>query len=84
MTVALSGWWIFGWALGAIVVVIAAALLLAIIALGRRIVRQADQTTEALAGARENTAGLWDVTETNLSLIRINRGLSRAREELTS
>jgi hypothetical protein len=77
---ALSSWWIVGWAIGAAVVVVAALLLLAIIGLGRRIVRQADEITAALDGVQENTSPLFDVTKTNLALDRITRGLARARE----
>jgi hypothetical protein len=79
VALALSDWWIVGWAIGAAVVVVAAVLLLTIVALGRRIVRQADEITTALDGARENTTPLFDVTRTNLAIDRITRGLARAR-----
>jgi hypothetical protein len=81
--IALSVWWTVGWIVAAAVVVIAAVLLLAIIGLGRRIVRQADEITEALDGARENTLPLWEVKRTNLAINRINKGLTAAREALT-
>ena len=71
-----------GWILGAAVVVIAAALLLAIIGLGRRIVRQAGEIVEALDGAREHTTPLFDVTRTNLAVDRITRNLRTVREGL--
>ena len=79
MPVALSEWWVVGWVIGVVVVLIAALLLLTIIGLGRRIVRQADDITAALDGARENTGALYDVTKTNLALDQITRGLARAR-----
>jgi hypothetical protein len=79
MALALSGWWVVGWAIGAAVVLVAALLLLAIIGLGRRIVGQADDITKALDGARENTSPLFDVSHTNLAVDRITRGLARAR-----
>ena len=79
MTVAVSSGWIIGWAVGALVVVIAAALLLVIIALGRRIARQADEITAALDGARENTSPLFEVKRTNLAADRIARGLRTVR-----
>ena len=82
MLIALSGWWIFGWIVGGVVVLLAAGLLLAIIALGRRIVRQAEDITAALDGARENSDGLWEVKRTNLAIDRITRGLAAAREAL--
>lgn len=80
MTLALSVWWVVGWAVGVVVILIAAALLLAIIGLGRRIVRQADDITVALDGARENTMPLFDVTRTNLAVDQITRGLRTVRE----
>ncbi len=79
MTLALSTGWYVGWAIGVVVVAIAALLLIAIIGLGRRIVAQADDITEALDGARDHTAPLFDVTRTNLALDQITRGLGRLR-----
>ena len=84
MVAALSGWWIFGWIVALVVVALAAVLLLAIIAIGRRIVRQADQITEALDGARGNTDPLWEVKAMNSAIDRITRGLAAAREAVTS
>jgi hypothetical protein len=83
MRLALSGWWIFGWVVGAVVVVIAATLLLVIIALATRIARQADEITAAIDGARANTEPLYEVKRTNLALDRITRGLRAAREALS-
>jgi hypothetical protein len=80
VTLALSVWWVVGWAVGVVVILIAAALLLAIIGLGRRIVRQAGDITAALDGARENTTPLFDVTRTNLAVDQITRGLRTVRE----
>jgi hypothetical protein len=77
---ALSQWWYVGWAVGVVVVLIAALLLVTIILLGRRIVRQADEITAALDGARENTAPLFDLTRTNLAIDQITRGLRKVRE----
>ena len=79
MVVAVAAGWIIGWAIGLIVVLLAATLLLAIISFGRRIVQQADDITSALDGARRNTEPLFDVTRTNLALDRITRGLRRVR-----
>jgi hypothetical protein len=72
------GWWI-GWGVALVVVLIAATLLLMIIALGRRIARQADEITAAIDGARENTMPLFDVTRTNSAIDRITRGLRAVR-----
>ncbi len=79
MPVAIETGWIVGWAVGAVVVVIAAVLLLAIIGLGRRIVRQAENITGALDGAREHTTPMFDLARTNLAIVRIVRSLARAR-----
>ena len=84
MTVAALGiGWYIGWAIGLVVVLIAAVLLLTIIALGRRIVRQAEEITVALDGARNNTDPLWEVRGTNHAVDRITRGLTEAREMLS-
>ena len=72
------GWWI-GWAVALVVILIAATLLLTIIALGRRIVRQAGEITAAIDGGRENTTPLFDVTRTNSAIDRITRGLRAVR-----
>jgi hypothetical protein len=79
VTIALTTWWYVGWAIALVVVLIAAVLLVAIIGLGRRIVRQADDVTAALDGTREHTTPLFDVTRTNLAIDRITRGLRRVR-----
>jgi hypothetical protein len=74
------GWWV-GWTVGTVVVVIASLLLLAIIGLGRRIVRQAQDITRALDSTRKNTIPMFDLSRTNLALDRTVRSLGRAREE---
>ena len=83
MLVALSTWWYVGWVIAGAVVAIAAVLLLAIIAVGNRIVGQADEITDALDGARAHTDPLWDVKRVNINIDRINRGLAAARKALT-
>jgi len=80
---ALAPGWYVGWAIGLVVVLLAAGLLLTIIALGRRITSQAVGITRALDGARANTDALWDVRRTNHAADRITRGLAAAREMLT-
>ena len=79
MVEAVATGWIIGWIVGAAVVVVAALLLLAIIGLGRRIVRQAEEITTALDGARANTLPLFEVKRTNLAIDRITRGLRAVR-----
>ncbi|MDQ4131267.1 MAG: hypothetical protein M3133_09840 [Actinomycetota bacterium] len=79
MALGLSVWWMFGWAIGALVVVVAASLILLIIALARKIISQAEEITTAIDGARVNTNALFDLTKTNLALEQITRGLNNAR-----
>jgi hypothetical protein len=79
---ALSAWWLIGWMIGVVVVVIAATVLLTIIGLGRRIVRQADEITASLDATRSNTDPLWNVKQINLNIDRINKGLAAARRAL--
>lgn len=62
-------------------VLIAAGLLLTIIALARRIAGQAREIEDAIDGARENTAPLFDVTTINLSLDQVARRLQATRED---
>ena len=71
-------WWILGWSVGTAVVLVAAALLLAIIGLARRIVRQAGEIVSALDGARVNTEPLFDLANVNYSLEQITRKLHEA------
>ena len=81
---ALAWGWYVGWAVGLVVVLLAAGLLLTIIALGRRISQQATDITRALDGTRANTDPLWDVRATNQTVDRITRRLAEARKMLTS
>lgn len=74
--------WLVGWGLGGLVVAIAASLLLAIIGLGRRIVRQAGEIESALDGARENTTALFAVSETNATIERTTAHLRTIRERM--
>lgn len=74
-----SGWWIVGWGVGFGGAVVAALLLVSIIALGRRIVSQAEDIRDAIESAHGNTTGMFDVTRTNLALDRITRALRMVR-----
>lgn len=80
LAVSTTSWWIVGSVIASAVVLVAAVLLFTIIALGRRIAREAGAIIEALDGARENTNALFDVTKTNLAIDRITRDLRIVRE----
>jgi hypothetical protein len=72
-----TGWWILGYAVAGVVVLIAASLLIAINLLARRIVTQAAEVTRALDGAMRNTEPLFDVAMMNHALESVTRGLKR-------
>jgi hypothetical protein len=72
--------WVIGFAIGAIVVVIVVVLLLVLITLARRIAGRAEAILVALQAARDNTAGLGELTKTNRAVARINAGATTARE----
>jgi len=74
--------WKAGWAAGGAVVVIAASLLLTIIALARRITRQAGDVTRALDAARENTSALFALADVNRSVEQATVDLRAVREGL--
>jgi hypothetical protein len=76
-----SASWRLGWVAGVAVVAIAAGLLLTIIALARRIVRQAGEIEQAIDGAREHTAPLFELARTNLALDQVVADLRRGRRE---
>ncbi len=82
VAVSTTGWWVIGYVIAGAIVLVAAALLLVVIALGRRIVRQAGEVVAALDGARANTTPLFDVAKTNLALDRITDRLAAVRREL--
>lgn len=74
--------WVVGWGIGTLVVLIAASLLVAIIALCRRIVGQAEDITRSLDASREQTAALFAVTRTNAAVGSITADLRAVREGL--
>jgi hypothetical protein len=71
--------WRIGWTAGGAVVVIAAALILTLIALGRRITRQARAVDSQLQQVRDNTAVLFDLPKTNRAIESITEGLAELR-----
>lgn len=76
----ISAWWIAGWAVGFGGAVVAALLLVSIIRLGRKIVRQAEDSATAIDHAHANTSAMFELGRTNLALDRIARA-HRARTE---
>jgi hypothetical protein len=76
-----TAWWILGYGVGAVVVLIAASLLIVINLTARRIVTQTAEITRALDGAMRNTDPLFDVGLLNHSLESITRGLKKLAGE---
>lgn len=81
MFLALSGWWTIGWAVGAVVVLVVALLILGITALARSITAEANELTGALNGIGTKTTALHDLGRTHVTLRKITNGLRRARGE---
>ncbi len=77
--VGIAAGWPIGWAIGAVVVLLAAVLLIVAILQARQIARTADDITDALDGARQHTASMFDLARTNLAVDQIARGLRRVR-----
>jgi hypothetical protein len=78
---ALSTWWTVGWAVGAVVVLLVAVLILAITALARKIDGEAQQLVGDLDSIARKTRPLHDVGRTNIAVQTITRGLRVARGE---
>ncbi len=80
MTVALSMWWTVGWAVGAVVVLLVAILLLAITGLARKIDGVAQNLVVDLdsiatkTGPLQNVAGTVNAVQTITRCLRIARG----------
>jgi hypothetical protein len=66
-----SAQWLLGISLGAVVVLVAAAIVIAIVLLARRIARQARTAEEAVEVLRQQTAGLPGIGRINDSGVRI-------------
>jgi hypothetical protein len=73
--------WLLGWALGGIVVLVAAGLLLELIRQGRRITRQARDIEAALLAAQRQTDVVFELMRTNGTLQRMRRALRGEPEE---
>ncbi len=79
MTPGSARWWTAGLVGSLLVVAVVAVLLEQITGLARRVTRQAEDIVVALDGAREHTAPLFDVADTNVAVERITRDLRRVR-----
>jgi uncharacterized membrane protein len=71
MVIASSGEWVLGIALGAVVILVAAAIVITIVLLAIRISRQAKAAEEAVGVLREQTAQLNGIARINDSGVRI-------------
>lgn len=74
--------WVLGFAIGGVVVVAVVVLLLLMIRGARRVLAKAEAILSALHAARDNTAGLWELPDTNQTLERIVGAASAARGAL--
>jgi Sec-independent protein translocase protein TatA len=78
----MSDGWYIGWGVGLLFVVIVVVLLLLMIRGASRAGDKAVSIVEAFNGARDNTAGLWNVDTTNRTIVNITESARAAREHL--
>lgn len=79
MSLALSTWWMVGWVVGAVVILLVAILLLTITALARRIGGVATDLVTDLDSIAGKTGPLQNVAATNTAVRTITRCLQIAR-----
>jgi hypothetical protein len=79
MSIALSMWWTVGWVVGAVVILLVAALILTITALARKTDGVAQNLVSDLDSIAHKTRPLQDVGATNIAVRTITRCLRIAR-----
>lgn len=79
LTTALSSWWAVGWAVGAVVILLVAVLVLAITFLARKIDGESLVLTTDLSSIARKTQPLHEVGRTMVAVKAITRGLCIAR-----
>jgi hypothetical protein len=79
MSIALSSWWMVGWVVGAVVVLLVAILLITITALARKVDGTAQQLVGDLDSIAQKTRPLQAVGATNVAVQTITRCLRIAR-----
>jgi hypothetical protein len=81
MTAAVSQWWMVGWVVGAVVILLVAVLILTITALARKVDGTAQELVSDLGSIASTTRPLQDVGATNVAVRTITRCLRQARGE---
>jgi hypothetical protein len=81
VVIALSSWWMVGWAVSAVVVLLVAVLILSITFLARKIDGESLVLTKDLDSIARKTQPLQAVGRTNVAVRAITRGLTIARGE---
>ncbi len=76
--------WVVGWSIGAVVVALVVLLLGLMILGASRAAAKAEDILAALEQARDNTAGIWQLAETNRVAMRITDAATATREALTA
>jgi ATP/ADP translocase len=76
--------WVVGWLIGAVVVALVVLLLGLMIRGAARAAGKAEDILAALEQARDNTAGLWQVSKTNRVATRIIDAATATREGLAA
>jgi hypothetical protein len=74
--------WVLGFIIGGVVALAVVVLLLLLIRGAKRVLGKAEAILAALYAARDNTAGLWELPETNATVGRIVTAATDARVAL--
>lgn len=74
-------WWVIGWGVAAVVVLVAAVLLLVAVLLARRLVSQAREITQSLDRVRAHCAPLVDIAVVNDRIRRLAAAYEDASSE---
>lgn len=74
-------WWVIGWGVGAVVVLVAAVLLLVAVLLTRRLVSQAREITQGLDRVRAHCMPLVDIAVVNDRIRRLAAAYEDAADE---
>ncbi len=75
----MSDWWLYGFVIGVVVVVVATVLILLVTGLARKVAGEIDELNAALAGASRKTRALQKLSTTSHHVTRITLGLAAAR-----
>lgn len=74
--------WLVGFIIGVVIVLVVVALVVPILILAKRIGDRAETINTGLESARDNTAALAGLNDTNTMAVNVIQGLERGRKRL--